>query len=507
MTGRTLIIPIYYLILIACIGVSSNFSFRGFYETFPTEIYVVVMILALGLFGAGLMLQIGRDRKSITQQLLALMIFVIFAAFSTSSNVNYIYTKMKWEDVRKEAFREEYQKYLQTLDIINSDLIDQITADGDYFEKIATGYYDLINQDISDLKSAILVSGFYQNNKQIHNDLTYELEQLYQQATDPALPGCGPKCKEHLSNINEIIPTTEKKLPSSKKIPDLQNWWLSLQNDKMNVFCKNDAFSDYHYVRSLSEKVSKADVCRQVDKSYADRYPPNFLEKLRAEIKREQNYDEAAALDYIMRVSEVYADLQQIASKLASINDDLIVAKFQTNDGYPRTISEAVAFLGSKNTTLPALDISGIKQREKLARDLRDQQFLTANVSSFRMDEDETYVLNEELSQNDVVNNVDIPLRPFLEVLSAKREEIVTRYSEASNAKFVQELNELKIDESNGQIGEVQYTLKLAWNNFSQTTVIAILLGAAFDLIPIIFAFAAFHGYKPDEPEYDPTIG
>ena len=507
MAGRALIIPIYYLILIACIGVSSNFSFRGFYETFPTEIYVVVMILALGLFGAGLMLQIGRDRKSITQQLLALMIFVIFASFSTSSNVNYIYTKMKWEDVRKEAFREEYQKYQQTLDIINSDLIDQVTADGDYFEKIATGYYDLINQDISDLKSSILTSGLYQNNRKIHNDLTYELDQLLRQATDPALPGCGPKCKEHLSNINQIVPTTEKKLPSSKRISDLQNWWLSLQNDKMSVFCGNDAFADYHYVRSLSQRVPKTDICRQVDKSYADRYPPNFLEKLRAEIQREESYDEAAALDYIKTVSEVYADLQQIASKLAAIDEELAFEKFQTTDGYPRTISEAVEFLGSTNAKLPDLDISGIKQREKLSRDLKDQQFLTASVSSFRMDEDETYVLNQELSQNDVVNNVDIPLRPFLEVLSAKREEIVTRYSEATGEKFVEELNELKIDESNGQIGEVQYTLKLAFNNFSQTTVIAILLGAAFDLIPIIFAFAAFHGYKPDEPEYDPTIG
>ena len=507
MAGRTLIIPIYYLILIACIGVSSNFSFRGFYETFPTEIYIVVMILALGLFGAGLMLQIGRDRKSITQQLLALMIFVIFAAFSTSSNVNYIYTKMKWEDVRKEAFREEYQKYLQTLDIINSDLIDQITADGDYFEKIATGYYDLINQDISDLKSAILTSGLYQNNRKMHNDLTYELEQLLRQATDPALPGCGPKCKEHLSNINQIVPTTEKKLPSSKKISDLQNWWLSLQNDKMSVFCGNDAFADYHYVRSLSQRVPKTDLCRRVDKSYADRYPPNFLEKLRAEIQREENYDEAAALDYIKTVSEVHADLQQIASKLAAIDEDLAFEKFQTTDGYPRTISEAVEFLGSTNSKLLELDISGIKQREKLSRDLKDQQFLTATVSSFRMDEDETYVLDQELSQNDVVNSVDIPLRPFLEVLSAKREEIVTRFSEATGEMLVEELNELKIDESNGQIGEVQYTLKLAFNNFSQTTVIAILLGAAFDLIPIIFAFAAFHGYKPDEPEYDPTIG
>ena len=104
MAGRALIIPIYYLILIACIGVSSNFSFRGFYETFPNEIYVVVLILALGLFGAGLLLQIGRDRKSITQQLLALLIFFIFASFSTSSNMNYIYTKMLWEDVRKEAY-------------------------------------------------------------------------------------------------------------------------------------------------------------------------------------------------------------------------------------------------------------------------------------------------------------------------------------------------------------------------------------------------------------------
>ena len=103
------------------------------------------------------------------------------------------------------------------------------------------------------------------------------------------------------------------------------------------------------------------------------------------------------------------------------------------------------------------------------------------------------------------MKSIDEPLRPFLEVVASKQNLLLSRYTDAIADAKLDEF--LKIDPNNGQIGEVQYTLNLAFSNITQTTIISLLLGAAFDLIPIIFAFAAFHGYRPPEEQYKPWTG
>ena len=505
MAGRTLIIPIYYLILIACIGVSSNFSFRGFYETFPNEIYVVVLILALGLFGAGLLLQIGRDRKSITQQLLALLIFVIFASFSSSSNMNYIYTKMQWEDVRKEAFREEYPKYLRTVAEVEKELITQTTIDQDNFEKIATGYYEIIDRKISELKNIITNSQYYIEQKDKHDTLIFQLDQMLRQALDPGAPGCGTKCQQHAAIIDNLVPTTEVKFTTSKSESQIKRSWSNYRDLKMKAFC-GDESTEYHRLRSLVEASDSTDFCISDSREYVKQHPPNRLEKLRAEIVRLPTYNERELFGYISKISEISSVLENESLEIKPVITEL------NNDGafqqilFPRSVSEAVEFLQAKGVEIPFLDPAEIIKREELSLDLRNSDFFKVIVSSAYIEADEVYILDNKLTQNDVVKLIDVPLKPFLEVVAAKQKEIVERYKDAmgSNARdlFVDD----KVNTENGQIGEVQYTLNLAFEKFSQTTIISLLLGIAFDLIPIIFAFAAFHGYKPEDPEYDPVI-
>ena len=505
MAGRKLIIPIYYLILIACIGVSSNFSFRGFYETFPNEIYVVVLILALGLFGAGLLLQIGRDRKSISQQLLALLIFVIFASFSTSSNMNYIYTKMQWEDVRKEAFREEYPKYLRTVAEVEKDLITQITVDRDNFEKIATGYYEIIDQKISELKNIIVSSQYYIGQKDKHDRLMFQLDQMLQQALDPGAPGCGAKCQEHAKIINDLVPTTDVKFTSSKNESEIKRSWSNYRDLKMMAFCEDEA-TEYHRLRSLVEAVNDSDFCVSASREYVKQYPSNKLEKLRSEIQRLPNYTESELLEYLAKVSEMSSTLENVSFEINPVVTELLSSDTFQQILFPRSVSEAVDFLRTRGIEVPFSDPAEIAKREELSKDLNDPGFFEVTVSSAYIEQDQVFILDEKLTQNDVVKLIDVPLKPFLEVLSAKQKEITERYKDAFGTNVRDVLTENKVNTENGQIGEVQYTLNLAFEKFSQTTIISFLLGIAFDLIPIIFAFAAFHGYKPEDPEYDPVI-
>lgn len=505
MSGRTLIIPIYYVILISCIGVSSTFSFQGFYETFPREIYVVVLILALGLFGAGLLLQTGRDRKNLSQQLLALLIFVIFASFSSSSNMNYIYTKMLWEDVRKEAFREEYPKYLRTVAEVEKGLIVQTRIDQDNFEKIATGYYEIINRQISDLKTIIINSKYYSEQKDRHNELTYQLNQMYTQALDPGAPGCGEKCQEHIKIINELVPTTDTTFTNSKNESQIKASWKNYHDLKMNAFCSDDA-TGYHRLRSLVEAVPESDHCTREFREYSKKYPPNTLEKIRAEIQRSQYYTEQELLQYIARVSETSSNLANVSIEIGTIIAELSTSGNYQKISFPRSVSESVEFLRSNGLEVEISDPAGIAKRLKLKQDLNDKNFFKVSVSSALFDKVEVYVLDKNLTQNDVVKSIEVPLKPFLEVLAAKQREVAERYKDALGLDDQDLLLENRINTENGQIGEVQYTLNLAFENFSQTTLISLLLGVAFDLIPIIFAFAAFHGYKPEDPEYDPVI-
>ena len=505
MAGRTLIIPIYYLILIACIGVSSNFSFRGFYETFPNEIYIVVLILALGLFGAGLLLQIGRDRKSIAQQLLALLIFFIFASFSTSSNMNYIYTKMQWEDVRKEAFREEYPKYLRTLAAIEKDLITQTTIDKDNFEKIATGYYEIIDRKISGLKNVISESQYYVEQKDKHDTLIFQLDQMLRQALDPGAPGCGTKCQEHAAIIDKLVPTTEVKFTRSKNEAQIKRSWSNYRDLKMKAFCSDDA-TQYHRLRSLVDAVGSTDFCISDSREYVKQHPPNRLEKLRADIQRLPTYNESDLLAYIAKVSEISSFLDNVSLEINPTVTELLSSNAIEQILFPRSVSEAVEFLQTTGVEVQLSAPAEILKREKLSLDFKNSDFFKVVVSSAYIDQDRIYILDEKLTQSDVVKLIDVPLKPFLEVLAAKQKEIVERYNEAlgENARYLP--LEDTVDTENGQIGEVQYTLNLAFEEFSQTTIISFLLGIAFDIIPIIFAFAAFHGYKPEEPEYDPVI-
>ena len=79
MARLRLIIPIYYAILITCIGISTFLSFKGLWSNLSWLTYPSVIVIALGLFSAGLLLQLARDKRSISQQFLAIILFLMFA--------------------------------------------------------------------------------------------------------------------------------------------------------------------------------------------------------------------------------------------------------------------------------------------------------------------------------------------------------------------------------------------------------------------------------------------
>ena len=98
-----------------CIGISTSLSFKGFIRSLDEYTIPFVAVIALGLFAAGTLLQLGRDNKSISEQFLALFLFIIFATFSTASNFTHIYTQEMKERVETTAFNDEFSKFKKNL--------------------------------------------------------------------------------------------------------------------------------------------------------------------------------------------------------------------------------------------------------------------------------------------------------------------------------------------------------------------------------------------------------
>ncbi len=93
-------------------------------------------------------------------------------------------------------------------------------------------------------------------------------------------------------------------------------------------------------------------------------------------------------------------------------------------------------------------------------------------------------------------------------MLAKKQDEIITKFEEAMPKGS--EIPSFKLVEpDSGEIGEIEQTLSSAFFDTPslKNTIIATIIGFSFDLIPLIFAFVAFHGYVPEEEDYDPVIG
>jgi hypothetical protein len=163
--------------------------------------------------------------------------------------------------------------------------------------------------------------------------------------------------------------------------------------------------------------------------------------------------------------------------------------------------------VAEEDASFDVVDLGLFELRKNLALAMNDDEFLTVKLISVNNKSETDFILNLNLSQNDVVVDRDEPIQPFFELLRNKQNELLSRYSDAFNTEEASEFS--LINTQNGKIGEIEQTLRHAFFEMPNrtNTIFASILGIAFDLVPVIFAFVAFHGYVREEDGYDPVIG
>jgi hypothetical protein len=478
----------------------------GFLDSFGKLTPLFILVIVLGLFAAGVLLKLGRDEKSKTRQALAMFLFIFFAALSGVSNINYLYTEAVWQPLRSSAFNEEYDKYKKTLRALDSELKSTQESDEAYFKRIATAYSDVLNNDISGLKKSITNSSLFISGREKRGNLEAELREMRNQALDPGNPGCGTKCKEHMRIIDQLVPTTELIIPKSKKYDDLEEFLYQYSDAKMYAYCSGEVFSKFHTLKGLVENTPNSDFCTSVA-GYLEKHGSNKLEKLRREVKPESSFTEVSLKRYIDKMSNIGDQLGVISNDIVSLSGEFTGLEYSKKNGsYPRAVEDVAAMADEINPNFSSQDIGKMKLRSDLLQQLKDKDILIAAVNFGTGEEFKEFTFDELLSHNDVVTRRDEPLQPFFEVLKTKQNELIGKFEEAFDTERI--LTRNSIDISNGQVGEIRQTLEHAFLKmpFVNDTVFATVCGLIIDLIPVIFAFVAFHGYVPEEDEYDPVV-
>ena len=100
------------------------------------------------------------------------------------------------------------------------------------------------------------------------------------QALDPNNPGCGTKCREHMSVIDTLVPTTDTVMPKGRTKVEITRNWGQYRKDKMNAFCGDANYAPFHTLRGLVDVVDNDDYCKSTD-NYSEKFGSNKLENLR----------------------------------------------------------------------------------------------------------------------------------------------------------------------------------------------------------------------------------
>ena len=483
--SRSIIIAIYYVVLMLAIGLSSYFSFFGFLPTLDNIVLAAtfVAIIALGLFAAGTLVQIGRDRKSGKEQLLAVLLFSVFAIFSTSSNFTYLYTNMRAVIERQDAINEERSKFETVVRALLSTTSISVENERTALQDLANWYGRSVSTDLAarldELNSVEEYTAFVASV----DTLRLELDNMLTQANDPGRPGCGQRCRTHFDAINNLITNLTGTAPTDLTVPTSSAEFGAFftQYDRRVWESVCDSQADLVAIYVLRTGSSPAPSCSKP-----------------GHITRDEMVEFTTSLD-AYTVETVGEFLEQLGDKIASINNILSSATEIQLANIETTVESAMQAYHEAEQVSGSLEV--------YSSDLvhQQEQFLTTLEAALEMASVNQPLLFDEESCS--FDNISIDPRACLTLMNAELTALKGDFNNLFSDQDMPEVaRDLDINEENGQVGTIKDTLFSGFVEVPSlpTTVFAFFMGLMIDVLPLIFAFVAFHGYVRPEREIDP---
>lgn len=483
--SRSIIIAIYYAVLVLALSLSTYFSFFGFLSTFESWVLVVpfVAIIALGLFAAGTLVQIGRDRKSLKEQLLAVLLFTVFAVFSSSSNFTYLYTNMRAVIERQDAIQEERVVLENAVKALESKTSIAVEGHRTTLQDLASWYARYVADELSASLSVITTTPEYLEFSGSVTTLTSELENMFEQANDPNRPGCETRCRVHASTISDMVTITDIAVPND--IGQFNQFFPGYERMVWRSFCNSNESFVALYALSNSSAPSE---------SYCTVASSQITVNQIAEVSKGlEIFTITSVSNFLTVMNKKISDVNLILSAVPIVSTGLIQLP-----NLPTAIDTAGQLYSDlAKVEAPFANVSSelVLQREEFLVQLQ------TTLHGIRIDE--PLLLGDENCASDVVN---LNPRDCLQKMSLTLNGLKGQFSNLFPFDDMPDLaHQNNIAVEKGQVGTIKDTL---YNGFVEvpslpTTLFAFFMGLMIDVLPLLFAFVAFHGYVRPEAKKD----
>lgn len=222
--GNNIITTIYYILVVACVLISTYLSYFGYISSFGDLALPFTLVIGVGLFGADALIQ--RARVTGRSLIAPFLLFLLFAFFSGASNFNFLYTTFMEKDVLVQALDSQYAR---------------------------------LRDNLASTRDRLLRLESYTFTERQRVDLDRELARLRDQIFDDLRPGCGERCRDHLGNIEGILgePMTELAIPPPGSRRDLVEGWY----ERVSA----SARADFEKLTEATQYPGVAGLVREID--------------------------------------------------------------------------------------------------------------------------------------------------------------------------------------------------------------------------------------------------
>ncbi len=225
MGGRSLYTLLYVAATAICVGISVYLSYFGYYSHLQELAGLFAVLLGILLFGTDMLLR--RFRLAGRSLVKPLLFFAVVAAFSGASNYNFLYTNFMADDLA---------------------------------ERVVTEQFATFRSNLVETRRALQASPAVAEVRQQRQALERALENLRVQVNDPLRPGCGERCRSHVSTIYERLggPPTELAIPAVDASAErTARWYENFRRAVVQDFENGHIPEGYHRARALIAEIDE----------------------------------------------------------------------------------------------------------------------------------------------------------------------------------------------------------------------------------------------------------